>query len=126
MSKALTKGEVSVMNATFKATMLRAAAIVEGITDDDVLEAQRQLLGEGVAPDKVTKVDRAHIAASHLRASAEGKKAIPVENSPDTHPSITHPKEWAMFQEALRQGEAEGLWRLEDGMVIRNRTEVLA
>lgn len=64
-------GEDWVMRTTFKATMLRAAEIVERITFADVLEAQAVMLAEGVSLEKVAKIDRAMLAAQHLRACAE-------------------------------------------------------
>lgn len=69
----LSVDEEATMKATFKATMLRAARIVERITEDDVLEAQAQLLATGSTLEQVARIDRAMLAATHLRACAEGK-----------------------------------------------------
>jgi hypothetical protein len=69
----LSAAEEAIMRQTFRATMLRAAEIIERITQDDVLEAQAQVLAAGVALEKVAKVDRALLAATHLRACADGK-----------------------------------------------------
>lgn len=68
----LTAGEEEVMKMTFKASMLRAADIIDRITPDDVLTAQAQLLREGNGLVKVARLDRAMLAAAHLRAYAEG------------------------------------------------------
>lgn len=53
-----------------------AAALVDGITEDQVEEAQAVLLSEGMPLMKVARVDRAMLAAAHLRAcAANGKNA---------------------------------------------------
>ena len=70
-SKALSPDEDLVMRATFKAAFLRAADIIEKITDDDVLEVQGRLLQSGSTLEQVAKLDRATIAVAHLRACAE-------------------------------------------------------
>jgi len=64
--------EKQAINMTYKATMLRAAEIIERITPDDVLEAQAVLLASGSTLEQVAKIDRAMLAATHLRACAEG------------------------------------------------------
>jgi len=69
----LSPGEEEVMKMTFKAAMLRAADIVDHITANDVLEAQAQMLRDGVPLSKVHRLDRAMIASAHLRLCAEGK-----------------------------------------------------
>lgn len=68
----LSAAEESIMKATFKATMLRAADIIEKITEEDVYGMQAQLLKEGVPLTDVARVDRLHVAVAHLRACAEG------------------------------------------------------
>lgn len=70
MSLVLSPAEELVMKQTFKATMLRAALVIDGITDDDVLTAQVTLVREGVSLINVAKVDRAMLASAHLRACA--------------------------------------------------------
>jgi hypothetical protein len=72
MATVLTDGEEEVMRAAFKATMLRAADIVDHITDDDVAEAQMVLFASGVRLGDLRKIDRALVASCHLRACAEG------------------------------------------------------
>jgi hypothetical protein len=69
----LSPAEEAIMKATFKATMLRAADIIERITDDDVLEKQRDLINSGMPLFKAACLDRAHLAAAWLRLCAEGK-----------------------------------------------------
>lgn len=71
--EAMTAAEAATMRYTFKATMLRAADIIDRITQNDVLEAQQKLLDQGMALEKVAQIDRAHLAAAHLRACANGK-----------------------------------------------------
>jgi hypothetical protein len=66
----LSPAEEQVMRDTFKAALLRAADVIDRITDRHVLDAQRQLLREGVELDKVAKVDRAMLASAHLRSCA--------------------------------------------------------
>ncbi len=70
---ALSIDEENVMRMTFTTTMLRAAQIIEKITEGDVLDMQAMLLSEGASLEKVARVDRAMVAAAHLRACAEGK-----------------------------------------------------
>jgi hypothetical protein len=67
----LNAGEESVMKETFKATMLRAAAIIDAITADDVTDAQMALYHTGVKLPDLQKVDRALIASCHLRACVD-------------------------------------------------------
>lgn len=69
----LSSDEEITMKATSKATMLRAADIIDKITADDVLEMQARLLREGSTLEKVAKVDRAMVAAAYLRLCAQGK-----------------------------------------------------
>lgn len=68
----LSAAEKQAARMTFKATMLRAADIVERITADDVLLAQAELLSTGSTLEQVAKIDRAMLAATHLRACANG------------------------------------------------------
>lgn len=70
--KTLSPDEEMVMRATFKAAMLRAADIIENITEDDVLTLQAQMLRDGVKLDVVARIDRAMVACAHLRACAAG------------------------------------------------------
>lgn len=61
---------------TVKATLLRAAAIIEKITANDVADMQVELLRAGVPLSRVALLDRALLASYHLRACAElGKDA---------------------------------------------------
>lgn len=62
--------EEVVMKAAFKASMLRAADVIDHITEDDVFAAQTILFNEGVPVLKLAKVDRAMLASAHLRACA--------------------------------------------------------
>lgn len=64
---ALSLEENSVMRATFKLAMLRAADIIDKITEDDVLEQQARGLREGMKLEQVAKMDRAMIASTYLR-----------------------------------------------------------
>lgn len=64
------------MQATLRAAMKRAADIIDGISEDDVLVAQQMMLSEGVSLAAVTKIDRALLASCHLRACAgQGENA---------------------------------------------------
>lgn len=69
--KALSPAEELVMKQTFKATMLRAAAIIDRITKSDVQDAQLALYREGVGLLDLHRVDRAMLASAHLRSCAE-------------------------------------------------------
>lgn len=66
----LTPGEEQVMRDTFQAAMLRAAAIIDAITQDDVADAQAAMFAQGVRLADLTKIDRALIASCHLRSCA--------------------------------------------------------
>ncbi len=67
----LSAHEAEVMRMTLKATMLRAAAIIDAITNEDVADAQMALFEAGVKIQDLAKLDRALIASCHLRACAE-------------------------------------------------------
>ena len=69
----LNLAEEEVMKYTFKATMLRAADIIDKITESDVLEQQAMGLRTGMSLHQVSRIDRAMVAAAHLRMCAEGK-----------------------------------------------------
>jgi hypothetical protein len=73
----LTVGEEEIMKQTFKAAMLRAADIIDHISDVDVRDAQLALYRDGVRDySKLGMVDRGMIASAHLRACAVmGNKA---------------------------------------------------
>lgn len=79
MEKALSAAEEAVMRHTFQATMTRAAALVDGITQGQVEEAQAVLFSQGVPLEKVARVDRAMLAAAHLRACAANGKNVQVK-----------------------------------------------
>lgn len=66
----LSPAEEAVMKHAFAVTMKRAAEILDAITEDDVLGAQRVLLTEGMTLVQVAKLDRAMLGAAHLRACA--------------------------------------------------------
>ena len=66
----LSAAEEAAMKATFKATMLRAADILDWISDDDVLNQQAKLLASGMSLEKVARLDRARVGANYLRACA--------------------------------------------------------
>jgi hypothetical protein len=72
-NEALSPEENAIMRATFRATMLRAADIIDKITQDDVLEQQARGLREGMTLQQVSKMDRAMIASAYLRLCAAGK-----------------------------------------------------
>jgi hypothetical protein len=67
---AMTPNERAVMAAAVKATLLRAAEIINGITLDDVREAQVEMFSRGCSLLECSRVDRAIIAAAHLKANA--------------------------------------------------------
>jgi hypothetical protein len=67
----LTAAEEVVMRETFKAAMLRAAAIIDGITQEDVTDAQMALYKTGTPLANLHLVDRALIAACHIRSCVE-------------------------------------------------------
>ena len=69
--KELNEQEEMVMKQTFKVTMLRAAEIIDRITQEDVADAQMALYREGVKLSDLAKIDRALIASCHLRSCAE-------------------------------------------------------
>jgi len=71
MDKVLSDEEEAVMKTTFKATMLRAADIIEKITQKDVLDKQAELLRGGMTLERVARLDRAMVAAAYLRLLAE-------------------------------------------------------
>jgi hypothetical protein len=70
-AKLLTEGEEMVMRQTFKAAMLRAAAITGAITQKDVEDAQAALFITGTKLGDLHRVDRAMLASCHLRSCAE-------------------------------------------------------
>jgi hypothetical protein len=72
-SQPLTPAENSIMKATARAAMLRAAEIIDKITEDDVLEQQARGLREGMNLEQVAKIDRAMVASAYLRVCAERK-----------------------------------------------------
>jgi len=69
----LSPDEELVMRMTSKAAFLRAADIIDGITQDDVLNMQARLLATGSSLDAVAGIDRATLAAAHFRACANGE-----------------------------------------------------
>lgn len=69
----LSVAEELTMKATFKATMLRAADIIDRITADDVLAQQAEGLRQGMTLAEVSRIDRAMVAAAHLRLCAAVK-----------------------------------------------------
>ena len=71
----LSDNEEIVMKATFKATMLRCADIIDHMTNDDVLAKQLDLLREGVTLTQISRLDRAMLAAAWFRLCADGKVA---------------------------------------------------
>jgi hypothetical protein len=70
----LTRSEEIVLHATFKETMMRAAEILDHITDSDVQDAQMAMHAQGVSLAQLAKIDRAMIGAAHLRACAQKGK----------------------------------------------------
>ncbi len=70
----LSPDEERVMKQTFYAAVVRCADICEKITEDDVLEMQRALLGSGSTLQQVARLDRLTIAVAHLRSIAEDHK----------------------------------------------------
>jgi hypothetical protein len=71
-SEALSPAEEAMMRECFRVTMLRAATIIDGITNNDVCDAQAVLFHGGCTLQQVAKIDRAFLASAHLRACAEG------------------------------------------------------
>ena len=70
--EALTPDEELVMKECFVATMLRAATILDGLSQADVEEAQTILFLSGCTVQQVARIDRAMLGASYLRACAAG------------------------------------------------------
>lgn len=68
--RTLSPDEEAVMRVTFKATMLRCADLIDGITASDVLDAQAELLATGSTLEQAARLDRATLASAHLRACA--------------------------------------------------------
>ena len=64
----LSPDEQAMMERTFKATMKRAADIIEAITQNDLLDAQAAMLASGVSLERVARMDRLDLAVAHLRA----------------------------------------------------------
>jgi hypothetical protein len=64
----------SVTKMVTRQCMIRAADIIDKITENDVLTHQGAMIAAGVSLDKVHKLDRALIASAHLRAMAEELK----------------------------------------------------
>ena len=62
------------IKAITRQCMIRAAEVIDKITNDDVLAHQGALLAGGMPLEKLAKVDRAMLAACHLRAMAEELK----------------------------------------------------
>lgn len=65
--------ERAIYNATLKASFLRAAAIIDKITQADVEHAQVEMVSRGASLLQASKVDRALLASTHLRAIANGE-----------------------------------------------------
>lgn len=66
----LSPAEETIMAEAFKASLLRAADVIDGITKSDVEDVQLALFREGVTLDKLHRVDRAMLASAHLRSCA--------------------------------------------------------
>jgi hypothetical protein len=75
-NEGLSPDDNMVMRATFKATMLRAADIIDKISEDDVLQAQTRGLSEGMTLQQVSRIDRAMVASAYLRLCASGKAKL--------------------------------------------------
>lgn len=71
--KVLSQDEENIMRITTSAAFERAADIIDKITAGDVLDMQARGLAEGMTLDQVARIDRAMLAASHLRACARGE-----------------------------------------------------
>lgn len=67
----LSESEEMVMKQAFKVTMLRAADIIDRITQEDVADAQMALYRQGVSLTNLAKIDRALVAACHLRSCVQ-------------------------------------------------------
>lgn len=76
MSNELSPAEEAMMKMTFEVSMRRAADIIDHITEMDVLDMQRELLRTGSPMSKVCRMDRAMLAAAHLRACAENGREV--------------------------------------------------
>ena len=68
----LTPGESAVMRETTRAALLRAAAVIDALTEVDVFETQAILLAQGCTVKQVAQIDRAMLGANYLRACALG------------------------------------------------------
>jgi len=64
--------------ATTHRAMLRAADIIDRITDADVTRARDTMLHRGAKIEDVAKIDRARLASAYLRECAKGRKAVQV------------------------------------------------
>jgi hypothetical protein len=51
--------------------MIRAADVIDGLTEEDVLSHQAALMASGVPLEKLARVDRALVASCIFRAMAE-------------------------------------------------------
>lgn len=73
--------DAQTMQETFWQTMERCADIIAKITPADVLDAQSQLLKEGLTLEQVTRVDRALLAEQFIRSCViESRKRAGVKN----------------------------------------------
>jgi hypothetical protein len=72
-----TPGERQMYHHTMRAAFLRAAEILEKITQADVEATQLELHQQGVSLADLAKIDRATLAVAHFRAIAERQKIEP-------------------------------------------------
>lgn len=71
LAEAFSPREQIIIHDTTRAAMLRAADIIDKLTESDVLALQAKMLANGVSLEKVAKIDRAGIAAAHFRICAK-------------------------------------------------------
>ena len=72
MNRELTPEEQMMMNLAVKTTMLRAADVIEKITERDVEAMQVEMFMSGVSLNECETINRLTLAANYLRYCAEG------------------------------------------------------
>jgi hypothetical protein len=69
----MTPAEEWVMEETFKTTMIRAADIIDRITESDGADARKEMALLGAPAAFLATLDRAKVGSIWLRLCAEGK-----------------------------------------------------
>jgi hypothetical protein len=67
----MTRKEQFVMRSTAKETLLKAADMIDKITQSDVAEMRLDCIKAGMSRENVERIDRAYVGSAHLRALAE-------------------------------------------------------